>query len=142
MKKLITIILILALAVQCVAYAEDDSIVGYWYFYVDRDAYPEYMANLGDYDYVLIAYFFSKDGVVFLLENDIKGGSSTPSFISCGKWEQSEDGKYSAQMIGLGTCEITVKDNNDMYLSLPQSNNIKMRLRRMFQFNPYTDYIY
>ena len=144
MKKLITVILIIVLAMHGMAYADniDKRIVGYWYFFVDGDFYPEYMQNFGDYDYSLIAYFFSKDGFVFLLENDMKDNVATPTFISCGKWKKIGLDKYSAQIMGFGDCEIIVEDNKNMYLTSQQVNNVKMHLRGIFPFDPYSDYSY
>lgn len=143
MKKLITIILILSLIPLTVAHAIDRSrIVGYWYTFIDGDYNPEMMINFNDCDYVLSAYFFSKDGYVMLLENDIKDNKAIPTFTSCGKWEAKKNSysKFSAQILGLGDCEISVEEGGNMYITVPSQNNLKIHLRMIFPFSPYTDY--
>ena len=141
MKKLITIILILALLLPAAAgsIGNNDRIVGYWYMFLDGTYYPEVAVNYGGYDYALSAYFFSPNGTISLLENDIKDGAATPTFTSCGKWEKSGFNKYSAQILGLGDCSIDIEDNGNMYLTL-SATKMKVHLHMIIYANPYTDY--
>ena len=143
MKKLVTIILILALLLPAAAGAlgKNDRIVGFWYMFMDGTYYPEVAASYGGYDYALSAYFFSPDGTISLLENDIKDGVATPTFMSCGKWEKSGFNKYSAQILGIGDCTIDIEDNGNMYLTL-LSTKMKVHLRLMIYADPYRDYSY
>jgi len=140
MKKLITIILVLALLLPAAALADQDPIVGYWYLYLDGKAYPELMKNIGDYDSIVDLYYFAEDGTVMTLENVLKNGSATPTYTSQGKWEKSLFA-YSFSIIGLGDGKISIKDDS-LELTLPNNNGLKMRLRKIVQFNPYKDYFY
>lgn len=141
MKKLLAIILILAMLLPSAVLAADpDQIVGYWYFYLDGNKYPELMKNLGDYDSLIDMYYFAEDGTVMVLENAMKDTSGTPKFTSQGKWEKILFG-YNFSIIGLGDGKVTVKDDS-MELTLPNYNGLKMRLRKIIQFDPYSDYFY
>lgn len=141
MKKLITIILVLALLLPAAALAADpDPIVGYWYMYYDGVAYPEFVSNFGNYDSFLDLYFFAEDGTIMLLENAIKDGSATPTFTSCGKWEKKLF-SYNFSIIGIG--DGTIELNTDTMKIAPSSyNGIKMVLRKIIPFNPYKDILY
>ena len=143
MKKLITIILIVALILPAAALAVDrDRIIGYWYMNVDNDYYPEFMANYGDYDSALSAYYFTKSGRVMLLESDIKDDSGTSSLMSVGTWEkvQNKMDTFSCQIIGIGDGTIIINDDESMELT--NSQKITFRLWRMRIFNPYSDITY
>ena len=144
MKKLITIIMILATLLPAAALAIDrDIIVGYWYMFIDGDFYPEFMANFGDYDYILSAYFFAEDGTIYLLEADMKDGSASPAFVSCGKWKKVKGIRtYSYKIMGLGEGTLKVEEGGDMYLGIPGSDSASMHLRKISPFSPYTDYKY
>ena len=140
MKKLITIILVLALILPAAALAERDPIVGYWYMYVDGNAYPELAANFGDYDSILSMFYFAEDGTVMILENAMKDGAATPRFANQGKWEKNLFA-YSFNIIGFGDGKITVKDDRIEFA--PSSyNGVKIPLLKIVTFNPYKDYIY
>ena len=145
MKKLLAIILILALLLPAAAGAlVRDRIVGYWYIFIDGDHYPEFMANYGDYNYVLSAYFFSSDGFIMLLENDMKDNAATPTFITCGKWEKEKMGidTYHYQIMGMGEGTIKIEDNGNMYMAIPNNpTNLSLHLRMIFPFSPYSDYV-
>jgi hypothetical protein len=143
MKKIITIILILALIIPTVSMAVSrDRIIGYWYMNVDNDYYPEFMANYGDFDSAFSAYYFTKSGRVMLLENDVKDDSGTPSFLSVGTWEKVKNkmDTFSCQIIGIGEGTIVIKDNESMELT--NSQKTTFRLWRMRIFNPYSDITY
>ena len=134
-------ILILALALPVAATATvSDLIVGYWYMFIDNDTYPEMMQNLGDYDYVLSAYLFTEDGTIYSLENYIKDGKSTPTFLSCGTWEKAKGIRnYTYKMMGVGEGTIHVEEGGDMYLST-HDGQMYTHLRMIFRFNPYSDF--
>ena len=143
MKKLLAIVLILTLILPTAALAvERDRIIGYWYMNVDNDYYPEFMANIGDYDSALSAYYFTKSGRIMLLENDMKDDSATPTFASVGTWEKvgNKMDTYNCQIFGLGACTIDVKDDESM--GLTNGENITLTLWRMKIFNPYSDISY
>ena len=143
MKKLITLILILALALPAVAMADDvDPIVGGWYLFYDNTKYPEMSSNFGNYDYVFSVYFFSQDGTVYLLESDIKDGTSTPVFMSAGSWKKTEGlRRYAYKLIGFGEGIIQLKESGEMYLSA-QDQSVYLHMRWVSPFNPYQDFVF
>lgn len=140
MRKLITVILVLALLLPALALAEQDPIVGYWYAYYDGAVYPEFMQSFGNYDSAISLYYFAENGSIILLENDMKDGSATPTFTSCGKWEKKLF-SYNFSIIGLG--EGTIELQTDTMKIAPSSyNGMKMTLRKIISFNPYKDFSY
>ena len=143
MKKLLALILILALALPALALATpSELIIGCWYMLVDNDWYPEMMKNLGDYDYTISVYIFSGDGNIYVMEGDIKDGAAEPFFHACGTWEKANGtGQYTYRIIGLGEGSVRVEEGGHMYMLIPDSQ-LSMHMRKMIPFNPYTDYIY
>ena len=140
MKKLITLILILALTLPAAAMAADDLIVGFWYTFIDNSRYPELMKNYGDYDYVLSAYLFAEDGKIYLLENDVKDGAATPVFYCCGTWDKAQGiRKYNYKIMGIGEGTIRLEEGGDMYLIM---GDLSLHFRMIFPFSPYRDMSY
>lgn len=140
MKKLITVILVLALLLPAAALGSDpDPIVGYWYMFIDLKAYPELSAAYGDYDHLISLYYFDESGVIYLLENDVKAGSASPVFTGGGKWEKAQDG-YNVSIIGLGETTLSISD--DIALLNVTKYSVSAKLRKIITFNPYTDYVY
>ena len=141
MKKLITIILILALLLPAAAPAEDqEPIVGCWYVYYSKAVTPELATSYQNYDRVIAVYIFNADGTITCLEHDYKeGGTDLPMYNSAGKWgHEGNDYKYS--IIGLGEGKAFVKDGF-IYLGI-QNNMFYLKLRWLYPFNPYQDYDY
>ena len=138
MKKLITIIMILAFLLPAAAMAEEDPIVGAWYLYFDSNVSPEFKQNFGN-DFIVSVYLFMKDGTILMTETDILDGSSQPMFGSAGKWsKETKDYKYS--IVGLGEGKLFLEDER-MNLQLNGTTSY-MQFRKMYPFNPYQDYIY
>lgn len=142
MKKLITLLLILALALPALALAEEpDPIVGGWYLFHDNSKYPEMASNFGNNDYVFSIYFFSTDETVYLLESDIKDGASTPVFMSAGTWQKAEgELKYNCKLIGFGEVIIQLTKSGEMYLA--SQSGVYLHMKWAFPFNPYEDFVY
>ena len=138
MKKLLAIILILAILLPAAVLAETDPIVGYWYSFFDMKAYPELVASIGDYDHVIAMYYFDESGVICLLENDVKNSRSTPTYAAGGKWEKSAYG-YNASIIGIGETTVTIRDEN-LLIKVPNSF-LSIKLRKIVTFNPYADFV-
>ena len=136
MKKLITIILILALLLPAAALADD--IVGTWYMLYDKTVVPEMAATFDNCDLIVASYSFMPDGSIILTENDVKDGNSDPHYGPAGKWE-ANGSEYTYSIIGLGSGRAVVKDGM-IYLTL--NEKICIKLHRMEPFNPYTDYDY
>lgn len=137
MKRLIAIIMIMALLVPAAALA-GEPIVGTWYMLFDKSVTPEIADLFQGYDLIVAAYSFMENGTVILTENDILNGNSEPHTGGSGKWEKKQT-NYSYSIIGLGSGEAYVKD--DM-IYLEAQNGVYLKLRRMIPFNPYQDYQY
>ena len=139
MKKLITLILILVLALPAAAGAEDtDPIVGCWYSLYDKSVVPEMAPLFDDMDYNVTIFFFASNGSVYALVNQIKDYSGSPLFGPMGKWEK-KDGIYSYNLMALGSGSCYMDDDglwlnvNDMY---------DVNYKKMDPFSPYTGYRY
>ncbi len=144
MKKLIALILILAMLLPAASVAEDrDPIVRCWYMLYDAEITPEMAANFPGYDKMISIYDFLENGTITLYEFDIRDGQATPISAAAGKWSKT-NGAYSYSIIGLGEGDAYVKDG-DLFLGIPSaiaSANIHMRLRGLEYYDPYSDYVY
>ena len=102
MKRLITIILILALIIPAAAIADDrDPIVRAWYMYYNKFDAPEMESAFKGMDQQSGIYFFYEDGVIYISSIAISGKEGTPGYVSCGKWEKVND-KYIVSIVGIG----------------------------------------
>ena len=110
--------------------------------FYDNTKYPEMSSNFGNYDYVFSVYFFAQDGTVYLLESDIKDGTSTPVFMSAGSWKKTEGlRRYAYKLIGFGEGIIQLKESGEMYLSA-QDQSVSLHMRWVSPFNPYQDFVF
>ena len=140
MKKLLTVILILALLLPAAAWADDlDPIVASWYMVYDTQLYPEMAANFPGIDFAIAIYTFRSDGRVMCTENDVSGDTGTPMYNVAGKWSK-ENGTYNYSIIGLGEGTVLL-ENDQILLSLKQYQGAYMRLHKMIPFDPYSDYV-
>lgn len=139
MKKLLALILILALAVPAAAGADDrDPLIGCWYSVYDKELVPEMAANFDNCDMVIMIYYFADDGLVYSLVNNITSNKGTPLYGGMGKWENN-NGEYTFSLIGFGNGTLTIEDDM-IWLNL--QNSYDVGLRKMEPFSPYTDYRY
>lgn len=136
MKKLLAVILILALLLPAAALADD--IVGTWYMLYDKTVVPEMAASFDNCDLIVASYSFMPDGSIILTENDVKDGNSEPHYGPTGKWE-ANGSEYTYSIMGLGSGKAYVKDGM-IYLEL--QNNVFLKLRHMDPYDPYGDYVY
>ena len=137
MRKLLALILILALTVPAAALAYDDQIVKAWYFYYDKNVTPEMAASFGEYDNMLTIYFFMEDGTITSVNCNVQNKTGETSYLAAGKWEKDGDNyKYSIIGVGQGRCFI---ENDDLLLQLKDS--LYMRLRSLTFYSPYEDYV-
>lgn len=138
MKRLLTIVLILAILLPAAALAEDP-IVGVWYMHIDLNKYPEMKTTFGQYDSLTDLYFFNADGTITVIEGIITDGACTPVFSSAGKWEKSLF-DYNVNIIGIGDTTMSISGNEAKLMV--QNGNIKiyMKFRRLIDFDPYNDY--
>ena len=139
MKKVLALILILAVLVPAAALSDRDPILGCWYIFIDSGLYPEIAGNMSGYDNALSLYYFTEDGIIYILENDVKDNMSTPLFQGNGKWTKSGN-EYSYSLIGIGEGKLVIKD--DILEIWNPNGEAAMKLRRIVPFNPYADYVY
>ena len=139
MKKLITVILILALAVPIVASAGDqDPIIGCWYMYLDaKDMSQDYIDE--GYLYELLILVFTPGGQILCQKSEFKESSGTVSDINyVGKWNKN-DNEYIISIISVGENVAILKDN--ILAACIFNSNQYVLLQKMHQFDVY-NYIY
>lgn len=140
MKKLLTIILIIALALPAAALADSDPIVGSWYMYMDVKTFPELKNLYMDSDYFIMIFNFMENGTILAHEIVITDNVSTPNTYPAGKWEKDENG-YKYSIIGVGQNRILL-ENGYLYLKSGDNEyNIYMKFSPLEKFNPYVDFI-
>lgn len=139
MKKLLTLILAVALILPAAAMAEDrDPIVGCWYMFFDGDMYPEAKFAFGDCDNEISVYYFKQDGTIMMLDNTVTGGTGNPIYTLCGRWE-IRNGEYYISIISLGEGK-TILDGDVLKIPAFSVDNIFVIIHRIIPFNPYADY--
>ena len=136
MKKLITIILLLALITPMAALADRDPIVGSYYALQDYKLYPE-TAPDDSIDMIIMVLTFYEDGTIMNTENDISGRTGKQVFSSAGKWEKTDTG-YKISLIGLGEGEGILEEDAVL---IPLQNFGHLRLHKLITLNPYKDYV-
>ena len=142
MKKLITIILALALILPASALAvETDPIIGYWYMFIDCKQYPEFASVVGYADNIFTMYYFHADGSVSAVSATMKDGSLTPEASAFGKWEKESDGNYMGKLFAMGNVPLELKDDT-LIMYTKTSPKMGTVLRRIVSFDPYSDYVY
>ena len=117
MKKLITIILILALILPGFAAADDSDIIGCWYVLLglenlseaDRKEWEESLWTSHKL-YEVHVLQFSEDGEIHRIDGFFdKHGSEANDYNTIGTWVY-RNGKYQSTIIGAGTGEIVLED--------------------------------
>ena len=112
MKKLITVILILAMLLPAAALAEDpDPIVGSWYIMLDikgsilEQAFPEDALRF------ISIMTFTEDGKILYGEQDYYGSGKidAPQPAIYGKWEKNGS-KYGISILAKGTDQAFIED--------------------------------
>ena len=138
MKRLITIILILALIIPAAAIADDrDPIVRAWYMYYNKFDAPEMESAFKGMDQQSGIYFFYEDGVIYISSIAISGKEGTPGYVSCGKWEKVND-KYIVSIMGIGQGDAIIEGDN---LLINIQDNYYLILHKLIPINPFTDYV-
>jgi len=132
MKKLITVVLILALFLPAAALADDtDPIVGAWYVYSgiveDSQVY-----------YEIYVFFFTDDGNVLSSKYDVskEGKTDAKDYSVIGLWTK-ESGKYFVNIGFSGAQEIEIH-NNSMFF--PVHDSYKIRIYKMISVNYAMDF--
>lgn len=134
MRKIITFVLIFVIFLSSAAIAENDSVVGAWYAYLEPSSFPD-PDTLGDYSRAVIIFVFTEDGTIQRLELDYAASNVefTDSGI-IGKWEKS-DNVYYTSVVGVGKEKIIFEDGV-LYASL-FNNKTFFGLRKMEVFDAY-----
>lgn len=139
MKKLFCLLLVLLLVPFASLAADRDPIVGCWYMYYDKSVTPEIESVFPDYDQLICIYVFTESGVINVTGAFVVGSVGTPDFSSCGKWEKDGD-HYKISLIGYAENALSYCENDCVLLNINDSNYF-MRLRKLYSFNPYQDYV-
>lgn len=128
MRKLVTIMLILALAVPAAVAAENDPIVGGWYIMLDYNDMP-YDDTLADgKNYMIYMLFFEESGTISGFSGEsIQGAGFYGYGSTLGTWLKNGDG-YTVNIIGIGISNSTIENDR---LILFASDNIYYSMRRL-----------
>jgi len=128
MKRLIAIVLILALAVPAAVAAENDPIVGGWYIMLDYNHMP-YDDTLADgKNYMIYTLFFEESGTISGFSGESIQGTGFYGYGSTlGTWLKNGDG-YTVNIIGIGISNSTIENDR---LILFASDNIYYSMRRL-----------
>jgi hypothetical protein len=141
MKKILSLILILALIIPVFATAaERDPIIGCWYLYFDKESVPEMAGAFDNSDLVLTMFICGSDGIIHFCAFREKDGTGETEYSVGGKWEISGS-KYQVSIIGIGSGESYIEDDY-LYINVSDSPKYYMRLRKLYLFDPYSDYIF
>lgn len=135
MKKLLCVLLIIALLVPVMAFA-DDPIVGAWYVMFDYKDYPQSAETAGK-NCMLYMLFFDQSGVISGLSAEYADTGWTASASVVGTWSNS-DGTYTVNLIGIGS--FPAEFSNDRLL-VKIAENAWYSMRSMEWSNWYTDII-
>lgn len=138
MKKLIAIVLIIALAVPALAMAETDPIVGAWYIMFDYSEYP-YTNEVAGKNYMVYIMFFEESGTISGIsgESDQSTGL-TANGSAIGTWKNSGS-FYNVNLIGIGENKAEFSGDRLLVQMLP---NIWYSMQRLNCGSWYTDLIY
>jgi len=138
MKKLLAIILLIAVLLPAAALADPDPIVGSWYLCYDKLEAPEMAYTFEGYDKVIVIYNYTEEGYISVLEGDINGMSCSPVFYTAGKWEKTDTG-YKCSIIGSGEINL-ILEGDYLFSQIPDSVGY-MTMRRIIPLNPYKDVV-
>ena len=147
MKKLITVVLILAMLLPIMSVAEEpEEIVGCYYLLYDKNLSPEFASTFGNSDIMLSTYIFDADGTVSICGVLITDHSGTPEYGAAGKWTKEKTRtksgfRYVVSILGLGSGTARIEDDCLLF-NISESPSVYVRLRKMVPFDPYNDYIY
>ena len=136
MKKLIALLLLLALVPAAVIADATDPIVGSWYAYFDGDVNPELLPLFDGVEKDVTFYTFLSSGTIIGSETKITGTNGTAQVQIVGKWSVS-GGEYNVSIIGYGEGRAYLSDDG---LLIPVGNGLMARIRKLVPINPYQDY--
>ena len=137
MKKLITVILILALFLPAAALAADqDPIVGAWYIMLDYNEMPfEDDGSVTGKNYMLYVLIFEESGTISGFSGEsVQGIGFYGTGSTLGTW-MNVDGVYAATIAGIGTSRPTIEDDR---LILRMAGRVHYSMRRL-EIGSWTD---
>ena len=125
MKRLITIILILAMLLPAAALADPDPIVGAWYVMLDyrQSPTPDYTGKT----YMLYIMIFEEDGAISCISGEHLATGLYASGSTIGSWK-NESGKYSVRVIGI---EPGYAEFSEDRLLVQMTTNVWYSMQRM-----------
>ena len=137
MKRLITIILILAMIMPAAVCAEEqDPIIGTWYINFRIKGSPM-ESDLSEFDTSIMLITFSETSSIYLIELDYSGSKLTNNGLNTiGKWEKTGTG-YELSIISVGISNAVIQDG--MLNAAIYNTGIYMKYRRLEEFNFYTE---
>ena len=140
MKKLITLLLILALALPALALAEEpDPIVGAWYVMLDYTEYPGSTKEIEGRSYKIHIIKFEVDGSFSLINTiAMQTGEIESMGSKMGKWEKAENG-YVLSMYGGGTNKAEFSEGNLLVQVMKEAWYV---MHPMIIGDWYTDFIF
>lgn len=101
MKKLITIILVLAVILPAAAVADQDPILGAWYIMLDYSQYPA--PETAGKNYMFYIMIFEESGIITGVSGESAQGTGlTVSGGTIGSWVNNGS-NYTINMIGIGS---------------------------------------
>ena len=139
MKKLLAVVLIIALALPALALADQDPIIGCWYMCVDVKDTSVDLIEQG-YLFSVLLFHFTQNGEIYFQEIDFKNSTSEANEPSkLGKWERKDSG-YTLSIIGVGVHDSSI-ENGQMYACIIGDRTYHL-LRKMTFFNLYNEIKY
>ena len=128
MKRLITIILIIALAVPAAAISENDPIVGGWYIMFDYNDMPYTDPSVAGKNYMIYTLFFEESGSISGFSGEsVQGVGFYGSGSTLGTWLKNGD-KYTVNIVGIGIGDATIENDR---LIVKMTANIYYSMRRL-----------
>lgn len=141
MKKLFSLILILALICPVCALADDvDPVVGVWYADLEFEDAPSFDGSQ-DYVSAILLLFVKSDGEIGFFELDFnKGGHEEIGPDNFGKWEKTGNNTYKFSIMGVGEYPAYIK-NGDLHAVILVKDCYYI-LHKMDRYNWYNDAYY
>ena len=138
MKKLLIVILAMALLLPAVTLADPDPIVGAWYVFYDANVHSEVRTWINGCDSSLFIFYFDESGDIY--QNTISRTylNFAPASTQIGKWAAGTDGHYVISIVGRGETFDAYFDNEDMIAQLG-GDQTYFRIRKIVVLNPYVD---
>ena len=137
MKKLVAVVLLLAMIAPAAALSERDPVVGSYYTIQDYSLYPEMASTGGGVDMIIMVLTFYEDGTIMMTENDITGKDGKQVFSALGKWTKTNT-SYNVSLIGWGEGDLIIEENSVL---IPVQEMGHLRMHKMEPMNPYKDLV-